>query len=292
MDSLFRSHGCAYLPEVHPDNEWWRESSWGWLLRYRGILAAMVANNGIGFVGFLLGQPWIAGAFAGLSILVTAGLLLERRHHVYRLKVDEALHSLTHEIRDRANKVLSLDESLRPSEIEHFHDHIIEKIAAYFRLRVRDPGVSCCIRIAEIIDNKVHYATVARASGLNEERKESSVPIAHDEGIAKALIDHRSMGAFLINSLHDAKDAKVWKQMENDKYEDAKVFLVCPINGWQGGKRTMIGIFFLTAKNASLTSAHWLPQKAIADLLGLVYPILYFLQKQRASSQEPAVPYN
>src|SRR4029077_462207 len=135
--------------------------------------------------------------------------------------------------------------------------------------------------LAEITDGTIQYVTVARASGLMQERKEFTAPIAALEGIAKVFKEKKCQGAFLIRDLNAAVDAGIWKPMDNDKFEDAKFFLICPVNGWQDGKRAMIGILFITSRKNNLSPSHWLPQKAIADLLGLVYPMIYFPDKKR-----------
>jgi hypothetical protein len=265
----------VFLREVHPEDEWWRQTTLGWFFRYRGIVAAVVIHNVFGAAIWIIGQPIVASYVGIIGVVVGYVLWLERKNRLSNMLADDELHSLTHEIRDRVNKIQSLEPSQRGAETIHFHQHIVDKIAAYFRHRVRDPSVSCCIRLAENTDGAIQYVTAARASGLVQERKEYTVPISSNEGIAKAFLEKKCNGSFLIRDLKMAVEAGIWKPMENDKFEDARFFLVCPINGWQRGKRTMIGILFITSRKNTLAPGHWLPQKAIADLLGLVYPMIY-----------------
>lgn len=264
-----------YIKTIDPATAWWDSvPGGGWFLRYRGIIGYFVIHvllsGGLAFV-----QPAVGAVCVVFAPVIAFFFYSGRKLLVANLQADDTFHELTHDIRDRCVSIMaSRNEERRSAELQSFHEYTVQKIAEYFRIRAGDASVNCCIRIAEG-SVPVRYCTVARSNGLVRERKETTEPILETEGIAAAFFRQKCLGAYLIRDLARAVQDGIWKLMENDRLDDAKYFLVCPINGWDGDSKSMLGLFFLTARKNSLTPAHWLAQKGIADLLGLVYPLIY-----------------
>jgi hypothetical protein len=106
-------------------------------------------------------------------------------------------------------------------------------------------------------------------------RKENSEPIPADKGLASALRQKGNLGVFIIRDIAEAVDSGMWMKTKNDSLPDVRTLMVAPINGWEHGEKVMIGILYVTSRKNPFAPAHTLPSKAIADLLGLVYPIVF-----------------
>lgn len=112
---------------------------------------------------------------------------------------------------------------------------------------------------------------------MDPSRPRSTQPIPSDVGIAKSLADQDLEGVFLIPDIAKAIADKLWMRTTNDDLPDVKTLMVAPINAVQQGQRVMIGILYLTSKEAgenALVPADTIPLKAFADALGLVYPLI------------------
>jgi hypothetical protein len=82
------------------------------------------------------------------------------------------------------------------------------------------------------------------------------------------------VGVVIINSIAAATDAGWWMKSQNDDLSDVKTLMVTPINGWEHGQKVMLGILYITSIQGKFAPIYTLPLKALADALGLVYPII------------------
>jgi hypothetical protein len=139
---------------------------------------------------------------------------------------------------------------------------------------ISDSTINCALRLAELVDGKQVYVTRARSSGLATSRAASSEPLPADQGLPKAMMSRGAVGVVIINSIAAATDAGWWMKSQNDDLSDVKTLMVTPINGWEHGQKVMLGILYITSIQGKFAPIYTLPLKALADALGLVYPII------------------
>jgi hypothetical protein len=129
------------------------------------------------------------------------------------------------------------------------------------------------------LDGRRQYVTVGRSSNLNPKRKNITVPIEDDAGIAGLLRKRDQAGVSIIRSIPEATKYGAWVKCPSDELPDIKTVMVVPINGYIGGVKTMIGILYITSPKNPFMQMHVEPAMAFADVLGCVYPVITGKQK-------------
>ncbi len=100
---------------------------------------------------------------------------------------------------------------------------------------------------------------MARTDGLNSGREETSEDISPDEGIARFLIERDCHGTLLYNDIDAAIKMHAFKKTESERQysEEIITMMVAPLNGWDGEKKSMIGIFYITSRNKKTFSVKY-----------------------------------
>jgi len=193
-------------------------------------------------------------------------------------RVDKKLHDFCHEIRNTSARVLgSGHDSTGPTRLfESFNNEAAQLVADFYRANLRDESVACTIRIAtENEEGQKTYVTYGRSGGLNPNRGQQTVPIPADKGLPARLRNVDYQGVLIIPSICDAIATGEYLKTPNDDLGDCKSVMVCPINGWEAGQRVTLGTLSVTAAGLNAFSRWHVPSFcALADTLGLVYPLL------------------
>jgi len=211
-------------------------------------------------------------------LCVIAVLYYLRGIWIRELRIGVAFHAACHYIRDAAanleNLVLASRTVEYSSEYQKFHEGLANRIADYFQAATRDPMVNCAIRLVRRGDDGTNaYVTKGRSDGMEMTRKDKTLPIPADKGLARKLRDEGGLGVCQVMDIQDAIKNNWWMECPSDKFSDVKFLMVAPIN-WYGedGKKVMGGILYVTSRRNNLGAHHVEPVKAFADLLGMVYP--------------------
>lgn len=201
-----------------------------------------------------------------------------RRMWIRELKIGVAFHAACHYIRDAAANlerlVLAGKAIEYASEYQSLHERLANRIADYFRAATRDDTVNCAIRLVRRGDDGTDaYVTKGRSNGMMMTRKDVTVPIPSDKGLARKLRDEGALGVCQVVDIKDGINNNWWMECPSDRYSDVKFLMVAPIN-WYGEdcKKVMGGILYVTSRRNNLAAHHVEPVKAFADLLGMVYP--------------------
>ncbi len=262
--------------------EAWKEG-WGWVGRIRAITLTVLLNIALGIVSYWGVGLSVAVVFVPIAVCCVLVFLTIRKRRIRDVNLGVRLHSLCHSIRDDVASILNAairaDTREQVGEyrekLRRFHSDIVEWIALYFQVLVGDQSVNCAIRLAIERDRERLYVTVGRSKGMDTYRRESSQPIPSDKGIARALRDKNHRGVCIIRSITQAVSDGIWERTQTDDLHDVRTLMVAPINGYDiGGEKSMVGILYVTSARDPFHQIHIEPIKAVADLLGLVYPTI------------------
>ncbi len=247
----------------------------GWFLRLRGIATTVLVDGGISALLFLRDHWWASFLVACAGLCLAVFLLITRKHRLIQLESDLRLHALIHSARDHASSILSCNSYEQCVQRFHaFHGMFVEHVADFFRERICDKSVNSAIRLAEHVDGRRCYVTRGRSNGLDPSREQNTEPIPSDTGLARALTDKDMLGAYLVPDIPFAAGHGLWQKTKNDDLPDVKTVICAPINGYESGTKMMLGILYVTSRDDVFSPGHTLALKAIADYLGLVYPLL------------------
>ena len=260
---------------VDPETEWYA-GKFGQLVRLRSIATFGTFKAILTAVVAATGYIAVAIVIAVIAMAVVSIGLVVRRHMIREIKAAEALHALCHQTRDDAAKLMGEPNTPDyPSRLERFDGHTVERVAAFFRAFVGDESIACALRLAEEIGGKDCYVTKARSQGMDPSRAENSQPVPADKGLAWLLMQKQFQGVHIIDSIPGLIQSGAWIETKNDRLTDVRTLMVAPVNGWEGNEKAMLGILYVTSRRkAVFLPRHTLPLKAVADLLGLVYPLL------------------
>lgn len=179
-----------------------------------------------------------------VSIFILALLYLHKR--IKRsLGMKHSLHMIAHMIRD---KQVSLHENESIPNIEDVTKNLCLIISDYFQILTDEEDIGVAIRVAIKKPDGIYYRTIGRA-GLNENRSNTSEDLACNEGLAMFFNSEAGRhGVLVINDMKGAKD--VFKYDFNSKSypNDITTMMTCPINGWDGNGKGMLGILFVTSR--------------------------------------------
>lgn len=266
-----------WIASVDPAEAWYE--GWGQLARYRSIAGTVVSEFGVAALLYIYGKnPAYGVAVMILSGGTLLGLLAFRRTLLTAVRAGSRLHELCHFIRDESGEIL---QSTAPTEQAKYqerhrnlHPQVAERIAGYFRAVCNDPSVCCAIRLADTGGGKQEYRTVGRSSGMDPSRAQLSEPIALGEGICDVVRKKGQRGVVFIRDIKEAVEQGWWKECKSDKLPDVKSLLIVPINGYVLGTKTMLGLLYVTSPKDVFRLTHAEPLKALADMLGSVYPVI------------------
>lgn len=271
-----------YHHVIDPSEAW--KEGWGWFLRIRGIITEVIVSLcliaithyyqlNFKIVLFIL----LVGAFGFIILLIL------RNERMREARMGKCIHTLYHNIRDEAVAILDKALSNNPgylSKYENFHRDVAERVAAYYTHSLNDITINCAIRLAKEtkLDGmcKQSYVTVGRSKGMDDSRAELSVPIPSDKGVALMLRQKQSKGVYICRDISKAIREGVWLETPTDELPDVKTVMIAPINGYVdvGREKSMLGLLYVTSTEDVFRQIHVEPLKAIADVLGFVYPIV------------------
>ena len=269
-----------HITSVDPDDDW-KKGALGFLSRTWTIVG-WVATNLIGVSVILKyvrdnANVWIVIPIT-LGTCGTGCLWFLRYNRKHRTISDHQLHALCHHIRDEAAAVLEKGKQADGAKASFlsFNKTTVQYVAEFFQVLVSDRTVTCAIRLANTGENgEQSYVTVARSSGMESVRGSHSVPIPASQGLPGRLSNEKYHGVLIINDIQKAIETADYMQTPNDSLPDCKSVIVSPINGWSNGKKEMIGILTVASrKKGKFQQWHTTSLKAIADILGLAYPVM------------------
>ncbi len=285
-----RKKGC--LSAYTDGRKAWRQNQLAFFLQKRGIIYTFIFSTFSFLVINAVLAPALLFSVQNIIIAAVAMLFLDanffskylRRQTLRSLNSNHMLHQLSHHIRDEHSKLLKNLSSSRKASPDDCLRHIsdsLELTGNYFKTITQDKSIEVALRLAfphqEEQDNVV-YTTIARTEGLNTQEWMSE-SIAANEGIPRCLIeDCDSCHVLIYNDLKKAVQEKVFKEMKNGKdfpkgiprdiSKDIGSLMVAPLNAWDGNKKSMIGILYVTAKNKkTFHEEHIDCMRFIADIL-------------------------
>jgi hypothetical protein len=254
----------------------------GWLNIFR-IRFLIILGTVFGIVSIFLFETghnfeWKLAFVVGVFLIFT--LCLTRNFLLQRLYTGIYTHQLTHYVRDEVINIISSASDVNAyfGKYKSFNNDVAEKIAVLFRKLVLDDSINCGIRLAQEIDEKDFYVTVGRSKNLDPRRDKISSPISGDEGIPDLLRRQDNKGVCIIRDIDQAVKDGLWKPSESDKFSDLKTLMVAPINGFVDGQKSMLGLLYITSKGNVFRNIHTESCKAVADFLGIIYPIITFVR--------------
>ncbi len=232
----------------------WKEDAIG-LTRLRGIFGTIATTILLG------GLPWwwpqqLGSVSISLQILISSivgffgvsfavGLFYLRNRSRRSLDMKYQLHMIAHEIRDKHCVIKSA--TLLP-DIKQISNELCDLIQRYFDILIPNKHIGTALRLARKVDGKTVYETVGR-SGLNKNREITSEPLKANEGIARVLQDDKGRkGVLIYNDLEAAAKSGAFVRKENDRnFDEIETLMVAPVNGWDGEKKSMLGMLYITS---------------------------------------------
>jgi|TARA_R100000655_G_C2978634_1_gene191460 hypothetical protein len=255
----------------------WRLGAIGFFTRLKGIALTALLTL------ITMGAPWwipenykisgqvtikyqdlIIGSLIVLSGFFTFSFYYLRKRSIRSLDTKYYLHQLSHDIRDKQtdlheklfdDKKYSLGKLHKDLEI--LLSEVSENISSHFKLITGDSTVCVAIRLAryEKSDRQIYYRTYARSKGFNPQRKKNSQDIPANKGIPRFLKeDNDGQGVLIYNNLKAAKENGTYFFTKNDEKfpDDVKTMMVAPLNAWSGRRESMIGLLYITSRDAGV----------------------------------------
>lgn len=304
----------------HNGDQTWKLGVSGFFTRIRGgyfasffiSLAAAIpfAGKTLWWTGSIPKEIHIATNVVVLSSLLIFltifwGGFLYLRFRVQRsLKIKSELHNLVHESRDDIcqlqKRIMLYSNSLQLSDyqnekqrLEQYSDKICGIIANYFIELIGDKTIGVAIRMAASNPKKndeVFYVTIGRAK-LSKGRSQTTTAIPKSSGIPKFFMsdDKACEGVLYYHDLEKATLNKVYEMTPNDEIfkNDIKTLIVAPICGWNGEKKDLIGLFFITSKtNTIMPPIHVDLINFTADCLSIIYTCMLFKLEKSGFSKD------
>ncbi len=255
---------------VDPEDEW-KTGIIGFFHRWRGLVTAAAGKIlTVGLVQYLFKNYWITGSAIVVAATCWGLLLLHRRHLMWCYDDKITLHDFCHWLRDQAAAYPSKGEDVT-SWMKSFSENACRHTAAHFRKVLRDETVTCAIRLAKKVNDKQCFCTFGRSDGMDPGRDLKSRDLASDKGIARVLMNKDQQGIWLIPCIQSAANVQMWEKTENDDLLDVRHLMVAPINAYESGVRSMLGILYICSKSRRMEPLDTVEVRAWADLLGLAY---------------------
>ncbi|MCG3150714.1 MAG: hypothetical protein PCFJNLEI_04215 [Verrucomicrobiae bacterium] len=269
----------------------WKSGVVGWLIRYRGIGTSGFLTLSTMGVPFWWPEVW--GRDAQINVIwcvsltfllvfasVTLGLIYLRGRIFRSLETKAILHKLAECVRDDSRAVLreknlSADQAIR-QHVANFADLIRD----LFRQLARNSTVEVAVRVAyPITSNQFQYRTVARTSGLNSKRSETSVPLDPREGVAATLLQRRGKCVVFIDDLEEAIRQGFFRKTPNEEEYRSEIstLMIAGLNAHRPNseRNEMIGILYIVSRDNRPFSVYLMDSIAFsADMLALSVSLL------------------
>lgn len=196
-----------------------------------------------------------------LVITVIVFSIYSRRRVMRSLEIKHLLHQFAHDIRDgHSNLLKRIHERNANGFLDWNLSHLkslVRWTQEYFRIITKDNTVEVAIRIAfssETEQGNVVYKTVARTDGLDKNRESTSEPIAANEGLPKYLIENDRRKILIYNDINKAIEKGVFKKTRSEEAfpDEIVTMMVAPLNGYDGKRKSMIGILYVTSRNKNV----------------------------------------
>jgi hypothetical protein len=200
--------------------------------------------------------------FLLIGCILTGGIFYLRHRSIRSLDTKALLHSLAHSLRDYQSGLFNSRAQGEEAILENFRNHVVdlcEYIKDYFVLMTYDKSINCAIRLAVEIDEpdgiQIVYKTYGRSSGLNQARAETTEDIPANRGIPRYLIEEKECkGVLRYNDLNEAMKNGIFQKTKNEEEypEEIKTLFVAPMSAWDGKKRSMIGLMYITSRKKNV----------------------------------------
>jgi hypothetical protein len=190
------------------------------------------------------------------------------------------MHQLVHDIRDYHTKKFRDLKNHHTTKNKDFSQEYKEHLyllanhtREYFRWLISDNSIEVAIRLAypsKVEQGNVLYVTRVRTSGLNKNRNETSEPIPANKGIPRYLIEKQCQEILIYLNIDEAIELGLFQKTKSEeKYpKEIKTMIVSPLNAWDGSKKSMIGILYVTSRNNNVFhESHIDSARFIADSL-------------------------
>lgn len=269
----------------------------GFLLRYRGIAAQILGEIGILTALKYFGR-FDTQALTVVFVIIVVMVILtirERQQRLLLLKLSSSLHLITHKARDTCKKLTTAIREARDSGGHNghqaTHEHyatlwfdlnveLCNNIASYFEELIGERTVCCAIRCAKENEGKPEFVTMARSQKMHRERDRLSTPLPADEGVARILRKESNSGVLYVWDIEEAKKLGIWYDTGTDNLGDVTQVMVAPINGYPADKhcdkKETFGLLYVTTLKKKLHVSYCEHLMAIADLIGLIYPLVTY----------------
>jgi hypothetical protein len=184
-----------------------------------------------------------------------ANFLNLRNRTLRSLDISHILHQLSHQIRDEHSRLFKKLSSKQKASPDGCLSHIsgtLEVSKDYLEKITQDKSIELAVRLAfphQEEQGNILYKTIARTKGLHNNEWPSE-PIAADEGIPRCLIeDRKDHNVLIYRDIKKAIQKKIFHETnrEEEFTNEIKSLMVAPLKAWDGNKKSMIGILYVTS---------------------------------------------
>lgn len=222
----------------------------------------------------------IFGLLFLFSCSISIGLIYLRYRTLRSLDIKYLLHQLVHDIRDyHTKKFRDLKDYHTKKHVDfnqEYREHLLllaNHAREHFKRLTNDNSIEIAIRLAYPSmkeKGNIVYITRVRTSGLNKNRETTSEPILANQGIPRYLIEKGCQEILIYLDINEAIELCLFKKTKSEeKYpNEIKTMIVCPLNAWDGSRKSMIGILYITSRKGNVFSEkHVDSARFIADTL-------------------------
>lgn len=196
-----------------------------------------------------------------LILSVLGGLVYLRKRTERSLDVKYILHQFVHDIRDYHSKLFrhlkEINKKKNRDFAQEYKEHLLllaNHIRDLFRKLVNDTSVEVVIRLAypsKDQNGNVVYVTRVRTFGLNKNRELTTQPIPANKGLPRYLIEKDCHEILIYEDIEEASILGLFEKTKSEEKfpNEIKTMMVSPLNAFDGSKRSMIGILYITSRN-------------------------------------------
>lgn len=226
-------------------------------------------------------------AIIGVALIfgttVAIGFYYLRKRSIRSLNIKWFLHQFAHCLREKQTKEYEylynyldkIDICIEEDLFNDFVKELCEHTKDYFRLIINNDSIESAVRLAanrgqEEENPDIVFRTVARSSGLEPKRRETTQDISIYEGIPKYFKDRGCRGVLVYNDIEAAavEGAFTLTASEAAFPTDIKTFMVAPLNAWDGERQGMIGLLYVTSRSENIFKVKHIDSlRFVADLI-------------------------
>lgn len=258
----------------------WQYNQFAFFFRRQWMLYLLVSSVLVFLSLHVVFFPTLSSALKNATILLLAFLFFSTHFFAFRrrtlrfLNMQEKLHQLSHQLRNEHSQLLqklSSKAKASPEDTLCFLAEVLELIQGYVQIITNEKSIELAVRVAlphQEEQGNIIYQTLVRTPGLQESACFGGA-VPANQGIPRYLIEERETCNVLVyKDIRKALQEQVFQEQGQVGTESISSLAVAPLRAWDGKKKSMIGMVYITSENKkTFCEEHVDGLRFLADIL-------------------------